>query len=335
MKDFWTILVTLQSLLSLAFTVPVPDKLNVRDVRAISQSDFDTISLYEQYAAAAYCPSNFNGSVPALVTCRSNNCDLVQKAKAAAIYKIAPNSLTDTRGYIAVDNVNKLIVVAFRGSETVANFLANLLSIFLTRVDLCTGCQGGSGFWISWTRNRAQIIQQVKNLLNNPARQNYTVLVTGHSLGGAIGNFAAFELRIAFPKTTVDMATFGAPATGNLIFTSQLSKQDRIRGRNFRVNHLGDPVPNLPPIRGFTSVTPAFTINTANQIVPAPKDFTMLEGASALNPGVTNPFDFMPHAFYINAISACFVTPAAFVANITLPLKFTYGSEYPQMEASL
>jgi hypothetical protein len=50
---------------------------------AITQELFDTISLYGQYSAAAYCMGNFDAaSGYTSLSCPSNNCPTVQSAQS-------------------------------------------------------------------------------------------------------------------------------------------------------------------------------------------------------------------------------------------------------------
>ena len=44
---------------------------------------------------------------------------------------------------------------------------------------------------------------------------SYDVLVTGHSLGGALASYTAFDLATACPATLVTAITFGAPKPVN------------------------------------------------------------------------------------------------------------------------
>jgi hypothetical protein len=49
----------------------------------IEATDYSKLSLYEQYAAAAYCPDNYNpGTIGRPVACRTANCPNVTAAGA-------------------------------------------------------------------------------------------------------------------------------------------------------------------------------------------------------------------------------------------------------------
>lgn len=72
------------------------------------------------------------------------------------------------------------------------NFIADI-EFTLTPIDICTDCNGETGFWSSWTQARQGVFSAVKSAATiNP---NYKIISVGHSLGGAIAAYAAAELR--------------------------------------------------------------------------------------------------------------------------------------------
>jgi alpha-beta hydrolase superfamily lysophospholipase len=107
------------------------------------------------------------------------------------------------------------------------------------------------------------------------ANPSYKVVVVGHSLGGAIAAIAATELRNA--GTSTDLYTYGQPRIGGLIVSNNITNQNL--GGNFRVTHLDDPVPRLPPlILGFVHISPEYYINTGNNVVVTAGDITKHSG---------------------------------------------------------
>jgi alpha-beta hydrolase superfamily lysophospholipase len=76
----------------------------------------------------------------------------------------------------------------------VANFITDVEFPF-TNIDICNGCQGEYGFWTAWTAARSQIRAAVTSAAT--ANPSYKIVVTGHSLGGAIAAFCAADLRNA------------------------------------------------------------------------------------------------------------------------------------------
>jgi hypothetical protein len=53
----------------------------------VSSQDFSILSHYEQYAAASYCPGNYNGSLSKLA-CSAGNCPQVQNADTHIVLTI-------------------------------------------------------------------------------------------------------------------------------------------------------------------------------------------------------------------------------------------------------
>jgi len=156
----------------------------------ISSDLLATFNLYEQYAAATYCPGNDNKDIK--LNCSCGNCPLVENTNAVTVLGFINELSTDVTGYVATDPINKLIVVAFRGSVTVSNFIADI-EFPLTPIDICTRCKGETGFWTSWTQARDEVLSAVKSAA--AANPSYKIVSVGHSLGGAIAAYAAAELR--------------------------------------------------------------------------------------------------------------------------------------------
>lgn len=215
-------------------------------------------------------------------------------------------------GYVGADPVRSEIVVAFRGTKSVRNWVADL--DFGT--DDCddlpvpegSDCKVHSGFNEAWN--------QVKNstlALVDAARQaypNYTVVATGHSLGGAVATIAAAHLRAA--GTPSALYTFGSPRVGNQGFVDFVAAQP---GPQFRVTHANDPVPRVPPswslLGGYRHLSPEYwlTIEDWTNLLPSAVDvanFQVCVGTDngACNGG-TDGLNFGAHSWYMRDISAC------------------------------
>jgi len=99
---------------------------------------------------------------------------------------------TDATGFVAVDNANKLIVLSYRGSTSLSNWIGNV-NIEFDSFAACSGCKVHRGFLSAWIDSRDRVQSALSQLKNN--HTDYSMIFTGHSLGGAIATLAAADLR--------------------------------------------------------------------------------------------------------------------------------------------
>jgi hypothetical protein len=109
--------------------------------------------------------------------------------------EIRDRGLDSLRGFVAVDDVQRQIVVAFRGSESLPEFIvADLLSAVQAPTILCPDCTTGLGYAAAYFAQRDTIMSGIARARMG-TRATYNITVTGHSLGGALAHLAAVELR--------------------------------------------------------------------------------------------------------------------------------------------
>ena len=136
------------------------------------------------------------------------------------------------------DQPGGLLVFAFRGSDEGADWVRNL------DFDLVDGAPLGgkvhAGFLAGWRAVRANVILRAKDA----ARRGREIMVTGHSLGGAIATLAHASLRQENVISTC--FTFGAPRVGNSTFVARY-ESEQMHALHYRMVLEGDPVVALPP----------------------------------------------------------------------------------------
>lgn len=98
----------------------------------------------------------------------------------------------DLEGYVAVDTVREEIVVAFRGSSSLRNWIADF-AFLLVPYSECSGCWVHDGFYKSWQEIKSYALQYVQSAL--ASYPDYTLVVAGHSLGAAVGTLAVVDFR--------------------------------------------------------------------------------------------------------------------------------------------
>jgi hypothetical protein len=123
--------------------------------------------------------------------------------------------------------------LVFRGTDDALDMLANVH----TRQERFLEGKVHSGFLCRYS----VVKDKIKHFLDSHAGAFTTLLVTGHSMGGALASLAAIDLANTVRVTCV---TFGSPRVGNGRFSTMFG--DKLGERHWRVFHELDPVPMVP-----------------------------------------------------------------------------------------
>jgi hypothetical protein len=172
---------------------------------------------------------------------RNYNTNQYTSTFECAAYVHSDNSAQSTRGYVGVQpNVNA-IIVSFRGSEDLTNWLTNIDAIRVT-YDKCDGCSVHSGFLAAEQSVYSQVLDAVSNL--NAKYPNYKIAVTGHSLGAALATLTALDLQEIFGNRVV-LYNYGCPRMFNQAAADWASSG--VLNIAARRTHYKDIVPHSPP----------------------------------------------------------------------------------------
>ncbi|WOH08411.1 hypothetical protein DCAR_0727851 [Daucus carota subsp. sativus] len=151
------------------------------------------------------------------------------------------------QAFVGVAKDLNAIVIAFRGTQenSIQNWIADL---YWKQLDCnypdVSDAMVHHGFYSAYhnTTVRPGIISSV-----NSAKKLYgdlQIMVTGHSMGGAMAAFCGLDLTVNFGMQNVKVMTFGQPRIGNAAFSSYFSQ---IVPNTIRVTNEHDMVPHLPP----------------------------------------------------------------------------------------
>ncbi|KAF5351383.1 hypothetical protein D9758_008018 [Tetrapyrgos nigripes] len=201
--------------------------------RTIDQATFNDLTFYFQYASSAYADSCASPNGNTLITAFNN-------------------TVTDTQGFIARDDNRREIVVALRGSSSTTDFLIDFEILLVPFVSPGVTPPAGSlahiGFLTAWNSVAAQVLTIVRTQL--AAHPGYSLVSTGHSLGGALSSLAGIALQQNFPNTPTRMFTYGQPRTFNP--TGALFINQQFGENAFRAVHTTDGIPTIiPTILGY------------------------------------------------------------------------------------
>ncbi|XP_044964593.1 lipase-like isoform X1 [Hordeum vulgare subsp. vulgare] len=151
------------------------------------------------------------------------------------------------QAFIGVDHNLNAVIVAIRGTQenSVQNWIKDLV---WKQVDLnypnMPNAKVHTGFYSAY--NNTLLRPAITNAVRK-ARRLYgdiSVIVTGHSMGGAMASFCALDLAISLGSDSVHLMTFGQPRIGNAAFASYF---EQYVPSAIRVTHEHDIVPHLPP----------------------------------------------------------------------------------------
>ena len=260
-----------------------------------------TFNLMSQYAAASYCPTNNNSTGTPLV-CSAGNCPMVECAGATTIDEFLDSPQWDTTGFVATDKMHKLIVLSFRGSVSTENWKADL-TLERVHTNLCNDCHIHHGFWNSWTGVRDAIIPLMLQATTD--YPDYRVIVTGHSLGGAVATVAAAALRKQSEHLALatELYSFGSPRVTNKKGAKWMSEQSN---KSWRITSKNDVVPRLlPRLTGYHHTWPEYWIRS-NPMHPSKDDIDFSDDVEKQWGNVGEFFvSKKAHHRYFGNISAC------------------------------
>jgi predicted lipase len=152
-------------------------------------------------------------------------------------------------GFLLTSEAFNLLM--FRGTQRRTEILGDLLTLQIsyqhpqTREDLG---QVHLGFYSLYFKQLAEAVKAAVQTLD-PAKP---LVISGHSLGGALANLAAMDVALHYPEfqPNLHIYTYGTPRVGDLTFVEAHSK---LLPNHYRVVNLADMVP-MTPLSNFLIV---------------------------------------------------------------------------------
>ena len=173
-----------------------------------------------------------------------------QPRRGAAAMVVINDPGRKTSCVVQLLKLERMIIIAFRGTKNFSDMLANAKAWPTMSSEKSFKGWVHSGFLSSYRALHGRI----SDLLTNHANDFDTIMVTGHSLGGAMATISVPILKGLFKTKDIDCITFGAPRVGNARFREAFAQAVRFSSR--LVNQ-DDPVPKLPSSLYYHHVSPA------------------------------------------------------------------------------
>ncbi|CAA6654230.1 unnamed protein product [Spirodela intermedia] len=173
-----------------------------------------------EYASAVYM-----SDLTELFTWTCSRCK--DKTEGFEIIELIVDVQNCLQAFVGIaENLNS-IVIAFRGTQehSIQNWIEDL---FWKQLDLnypdVSDAMVHHGFYSAYhnTTLRPGIltaVQRAKKIYGNIG-----IMVTGHSMGGAMASFCALDLAVNLGEVNVQLMTFGQPRIGNSVFVSYFKR---------------------------------------------------------------------------------------------------------------
>ncbi|KAM3443596.1 hypothetical protein MY4824_000482 [Beauveria thailandica] len=217
---------------ALAAAAPVRDQAFIPRT-LVNRSVYDKLALYAGYPRLSNTGTCAHPSVPGV------------------LYQFVESKDTDTQVSIWKVDANKEFVIAIPGTSSArddeTNFDFALVPYQVDNVH-CPPCRVHRGYQAAWRSVMEQVQGNLTSLLG--IHPDYTVTLTGHSLGGGLVSMAFPNLRNG-PYNVTQAYTYGQPRAGNGAFADYVDSisgaSDAEAGIYYRVTHANDLIPKLPP----------------------------------------------------------------------------------------
>lgn len=147
------------------------------------------------------------------------------------------------KALVGVNHDDNSLFVSFRGSETILNWIDNVQVRKITPYD-DKSVQVSKGFFKAYSYLKSDIFDKLEAMKNKYNTNN--LMITGHSLGAAIGTLLAYDILTTNKSLGYDirnLITFGSPRVGNDKFVESF---ENYALTHYRITHYYDMVPHLP-----------------------------------------------------------------------------------------
>jgi predicted lipase len=147
------------------------------------------------------------------------------------------------KALMGVNDDENTLFVSFRGSETILNWIDNLQVHKISPYD-DKSIEVSNGFFKAYSYLQSEIFDKLDAMKNKYNTNN--LMITGHSLGAAIGTLLAYDILTTNKTSNYDiryLITFGSPRIGNDKFVESF---ENYALTHYRITHYYDMVPHLP-----------------------------------------------------------------------------------------
>lgn len=218
-----------------------------------SQLDTEKAQLAARLSSIAYC------SRPELLV--AWNCSRCLAMPDFEMEHVVYDPVWDLVGYVGFYRPWASVVVSFRGTDSSnwGNWAENMRSWRTDKMYPIPDFPKAphalihAGFYLLWSASEMepQMTSAVGDLMQR--HPGAPLVAIGHSMGGALAQLAALELKFTFNISYVSVYTFGSPRVGNDAYADLFKSYV---DESWRFTHNRDVVPSVPlQLMGFHHVS--------------------------------------------------------------------------------
>lgn len=199
---------------------------------------------YQMYSEALTLPNQLMPPVPASFPA---GYELV--LHLAAVDHFMLETEHKSFGFVARSTTDPTVVIAaIRGTEKLLEWLIDAEFVPTPFAPVSGAGNVDDGFFsiyktLTGLLPNGQPVPSVTAFLAQQAASG-TLVITGHSLGGAVANMLALDVAVNAPVARLELYTLAAPKTGDVEFLNRFTANVPV---SYRVFNEPDIVPKLPP----------------------------------------------------------------------------------------
>jgi len=193
--------------------------------------------------------------------------EMSKYAPNGKLEKFIENKNTDFQAAITLSKHRKRICVVFRGTDSIKDWLFDIL---FNKVKLPDGSRVHKGFYKQLKTEITKLDSCVLELLNK--HSDYEIIITGHSLGAALATIYGYLLSNKIDKN-ISVISFASPKVGNKKFSKFFSNKSNLK--HYRFTNDNDIVPMLPPLSNYHHNGILIKLGNKTKGIPSVKDHSI------------------------------------------------------------
>ncbi|KAJ9074730.1 hypothetical protein DSO57_1003384 [Entomophthora muscae] len=191
--------------------------------------------------------ASFNASLVSMCPMRMLNRNLCTVSSTYSDVTVLEEKSVDAVVVVMANNRQSKIVVSYRATVSAQNWLDNFNAELVDVPTAPEGVKVHRGIYLNYLATFNKVRGALKKLLDDHRFKDYSVLVTGYSLGGGAAYIAMSDItrfvRARQDPRHVELITFAAPRTGNPAYAAYLAS---LKVPVTRLTLSFDSIPHLP-----------------------------------------------------------------------------------------